>query len=212
MPIDRDRDPLEFARVLNLSDAIFGVAMTLLVISIVIPPGLSSAEFSTAVVDLIPRIAIMALSIAVAGGAWADHRHLFGMVQKVDTGLLVRNIVLLGFVALIPLPHQLLGTYANEPLAYVLYALVLGGVNVMQVVMEVHVRRRGLLREAVLEPESRLEAARGLLSAAVFALSIPLAFVLGPWTPLVWVALLPLDRLLVRRLSRSRRRRAGEAR
>ncbi|WP_210506117.1 TMEM175 family protein [Naasia sp. SYSU D00057] len=207
-PIDRDEDPLEFARVLNLSDAIFGVAMTLLVISIVIPPGLSSREFTAAVVELIPRLSIMALSIAVAAAAWSDHRHLFGMVQKIDGGLLVRNIVLLGFVALIPLPHQLLGTYANEPLSYVLYALVLGGVNATQVLLEVHVRRRGLLREAVLEPASRLEAARGLLGAAGFGISIPLAFVLGSWTPLVWLAILPLDRVLVRRASRGRRRRA----
>lgn len=85
-PIDRDRDPLEFARVLALSDAIFGVAMTLLVISIVIPPGLSSREFTASVLELIPRVGLMAISIAVAGGAWADHRHLFGMVQRIDSG------------------------------------------------------------------------------------------------------------------------------
>lgn len=112
--------------------------------------------------------------------------------------------MLLGLVALIPLPHQVLSSYAHEPLAYVLYALVLGGVNGMQVVIGLYVRRRGLLREAVPDPASRLEAARGLLSAAGFALSIPLAFVLGPWTPLVWFALLPLDRLVIRRANRRR--------
>ncbi|MDQ4138133.1 MAG: TMEM175 family protein [Actinomycetota bacterium] len=40
--IDRDESPLEFGRVLSLSDAVFGLAMTLLVVSIAIPPGLSS--------------------------------------------------------------------------------------------------------------------------------------------------------------------------
>ena len=199
MPIDRDRDPLEFGRVLALSDAIFGVAMTLLVVSIVIPPGLSSQGFTSAVIELIPRVAIMALSIAVAGGAWADHRHLFGMVQVIDSGLLARNLVLLGLVALIPLPHQVLGLYPQEPLAYVLYALVLGAVNAMQVLMERHVRRRNLLRTPVLTSAAQLEAARGLLGAIGFGVSIPLAFLLGPWTPLVWLAILPLDRLLVLR-------------
>ncbi|WP_210480049.1 TMEM175 family protein [Naasia sp. SYSU D00948] len=201
--IDRDRDPLEFARVLSLSDAIFGVAMTLLVISIVVPPGLSSREFPAALGDLVPRIAIFALSIAIAASAWVDHRRLFGLVQRIDTGLLVRNFVLLGLVALIPLPHQVLGDYPHEPLAYVLYALVLGSVSGLTAAMQLHVRRRGLLRAPDAEPTLRLEVTRGLLIAAGFVLSIPLAFVLGPWTPIVWFALLPLDRLLVLRAVRS---------
>jgi uncharacterized membrane protein len=208
--IDRDRDPLEFGRVLGLSDAIFGVAMTLLVVSIVVPPGLTSREFSEALAGLIPTVALMALSIAVAAGAWTDHRHLFGMVQRVDSGLLARNFVLLGLVALIPLPHQVLGSYPGEPLAYVLYAVVLGGINAMQVTMERHVRSRRLLRASVSDSASRLDSARGVLGALGFGLSIPLAFVLGPWTPLLWVAILPVDRLLVLRSNR-RLRRSGTA-
>jgi uncharacterized membrane protein len=201
--IDRDRDPHEFARVLALSDSIIGVAMTLLVISIVIPIGLSSSEFSSAMLDLLPRVGIMALSIAVAASAWLAHHRLFGLVQRIDAGLLYRNFVLLGMVALIPLPHQVLGTYPFEPLSYVLYALVIGGVNLLTVTMDVHVRRRGLLRIQQDEAAYRLEITRGLAAAGGFALSIPLAFVLVPWTPIIWVSLLLLDRLLVVRARRS---------
>lgn len=201
--IDRDRDPHEFDRVLSLSDSIFGVAMTLLVISIVIPTGLDSDEFSAAVVDLVPRIVIMGLSIAVAASAWLAHHRLFSLVQAIDSGLLHRNFVLLGLVALIPLPHQVLGTYPFEPLAYVLYAVVLGAVNLMSVALDVHVRRHRLLRVPQDDRDYRLEVTRGLLVVAGFALSIPLAFVLVPWTPLVWIALLPLDRLLIARHRRA---------
>lgn len=201
--IDRDRDPHEFSRVLSLSDSIFGVAMTLLVISIVIPAGLSSREFSTAVIDLAPRIGIMALSIAVAASAWFAHHRLFSLVQRVDRGLLHRNLVFLGLVALIPLPHQVLGTYPYEPMAYVLYAVVLAAVNAVAVVMDVHVRRANLLRAEEPDSDYRLEVSRGLLVVAGFVISIPLAFVLVSWTPLIWVGLLPLDRLLVMRSRRS---------
>ncbi|MFD4420915.1 TMEM175 family protein [Agromyces sp. NPDC058484] len=206
--IDRDRNPQEFARVLSLSDSIFGVAMTLLVVSIVIPAGLSSSEFSTAVVELAPRIAIMALSIAVAASAWLAHQQLFGAVQRIDSRLLGGNFVFLGLIALIPLPHQVLGAYPHEPLAYVLYALVLGAVNAMGVAMEVTARRRDLLRERRADDDARLEVIRGSILVAGFAVSIPLAFVLVSWTPLIWVALLPLDRLLVWRRRRARPDRA----
>jgi uncharacterized membrane protein len=133
------------------------------------------------------------------------HHRLFGLVQRIDAGLLSRNFVLLGLVALIPLPHQVLGTYAFEPLAYVLYAVVLAAVNAMSVAMDVHVRRGGLLRASQDDADYRLEVTRGLLVAGGFLLSIPLAFVLVPWTPLIWIALLPLDRLLVARHRRAKK-------
>jgi uncharacterized membrane protein len=203
--IDRDRDLHEFARVLALSDAIFGVAMTLLVISIVIPVGLAADEFSQALLALIPRIGIMGLSIAVAASAWLTHHRLFTAVQRIDPGLLNWNFVLLGLVALIPLPHQVLGEYPYEPLAYVLYAVVLASVNGVTIAMDLHVQRRGLAREAPAGYDHQLETQRGILVVSGFLVSIPLAFALVAWTPLIWIALLPLDRLLV---ARARRRRA----
>ncbi|MGC5173100.1 TMEM175 family protein [Microbacterium sp. DT81.1] len=201
--IDRDEDPLEFGRVLSLSDAVFGLAMTLLVVSIVVPPGLSSDEYTAAIGELLPRVAIMALSFAVAASAWIGHRRFFSRVQRIDAGIQWRNFVLLGLVALLPLPHQVLGGYANEPLSYVLYAAVLSAVNVMFVVLELHAARRNLLRPGDSEASHRLEVARGLLDACGFALSIPLAFLVVSWTPLLWVALLPLEALLVRRMQPS---------
>ena len=202
--IDRDGDPLEFGRVLSLSDAVFGLAMTLLVVSIVVPPGLSSDQYTAAIGELVPRVAIMALSFAVAASAWIGHRRFFSRVQRIDAGIQWRNFVLLGLVALLPLPHQVLGGYADEPLSYVLYAAVLSAVNVMFVVLELHAARRNLLRPGDSEASHRLEVARGLLDAGGFALSIPLAFLVVSWTPLLWVALLPLEALLVRRMQPSK--------
>jgi uncharacterized membrane protein len=206
--IDRDDDPLEFDRVLSLSDAVFGLAMTLLVVSIAIPPGLSSADFPPAVVELLPRIGLMALSFAVAASAWLEHRRLFGRVQRIDASLQRRNFLLLGLVALIPLPHQILGSYPQEPLSYVIYATVLAGVNAATVWLAVHARSRNLLRRHEADAHRR-QLARGVLDVAVFGVSIPLAFVLVSWTPLIWVALLPLERLLDWRMRRGRRAAVG---
>jgi uncharacterized membrane protein len=202
--IDRDDDPLDFGRVLSLSDAVFGLAMTLLVVSIVVPPGLSSQEYTAAIGELVPRVAIMALSFAVAASAWIGHRRFFSRLQRIDAGIQWRNFVLLGLVALLPLPHQVLGGYADEPLSYVLYAVVLSAVNVMFVVLELHAARRNLLRPGDSEASHRLEVARAALDAGGFALSIPLAFLIVSWTPLLWVALLPLEALLVWRMQPDR--------
>jgi len=131
--IDRDRQPVEFGRLLALSDGIFAFAMTLLVISIAVPAGLDSDQFSSALVSLVPKVGIMALSIAVVASAWVAHHRLIGLLQRADDGLVALNISLLGMVAFVPLPHQVLGDYPHEPLAYVVYATVLGAVNAMAV-------------------------------------------------------------------------------
>ncbi|MDQ4137478.1 MAG: TMEM175 family protein, partial [Actinomycetota bacterium] len=189
----------------SLSDAVFGVAMTLLVVSIVIPPGFSPAEFRVAAAELVPRVGIMALSFAVAASAWMGHRRLFSRLERIDDGVQWRNFVLLGLVALIPLPHQVLGSYAHEPIAYVLYAAVLAAVNVMSLALEIHASRRNLLRADDPAAAHRLEVARSLLGAIGFAVSIPLAFVLVGFTPILWVGLLPIEAWLVKRLRPARR-------
>lgn len=196
--VDRDRNPLEFGRLLALSDGIFAFAMTLLVISIGLPAGLGSAEFPEALARLLPKVGIMALSIAVVASAWVAHHRLFGMVQRADNGLILLNILALGAVAFVPFPHQVLGDYPHEPLAYVLYAIVLGTVNAVAVVMDIYVRRHDLLKVRQTEAQFRREVLRGVAAVGAFLLSIPLAFVLVGFTPLIWLLVLPAERLLVR--------------
>jgi uncharacterized membrane protein len=200
---DRDRDPLEFGRLVNLSDGMFAIAMTILVLSLVVPVGLAGEEFVRELAAVVARIPIMALSLAIVFSAWLAHHRLFSTLQAADGGLIVLNVVFLGLVALTPLPHQVLGDYPAEPLSYVFYASVLGGVNVAFVTMDHWVYRRRLLRVDRTVAEHRRELASGLIVIGAFALSIPLAFVLVGLTPLIWLAALPLQRLAESRLARS---------
>ena len=196
--VDRDREPVEFGRVLALSDGIFAFAMTLLVISIVLPAGLPTAAFPEALGRLMPKVAIMALSIAVVASAWLWHHRLFRMLQRADGRLIGLNLAALGLVALVPFPHQVLGDYPHEPLSYALYAAVLGALNLMTVVIDVHVHRHGLLRVPPSHAQFRREIVRGLVVTGAFGLSIPLAFVLVGLTPLMWLAVLPVENRLSR--------------
>jgi uncharacterized membrane protein len=195
--IDRDRDTLEFGRILALSDGIFAIAMTLLVISITVPAGLSTGEFTEAIADLLPRFLIMGVSILVVASAWLAHHRLFANLQRADGGLIALNIAALGLIAFVPFPHHVLGTYPHEPLALVLYAAVLAAANGLSLGMDIYVRRRGLLRTGQPEAVHRRELIRGLAATGGFLVSMPLAFVLGALTVVLWVLLLPLDRLIV---------------
>jgi uncharacterized membrane protein len=137
------------------------------------------------------------VSILIVANAWLAHHRLFATLQRADGGLIALNIVALGLIAFVPFPHQVLGAYPHEPLAFVLYATVLAAVNGLWMVMDVHVHRNGLLRSVRSESAHRREVARGLAATGGFLVSMPVAFVLGSLTVVLWVMLLPLDRLVV---------------
>jgi uncharacterized membrane protein len=199
---DRDRDPIEFGRIVNLSDGVFSVALTLLVISIVVAPGLQPGQLPGAILDLGPKFVVTAVSILVVGSAWLEHHHLFAAVQRADGGLIGRNLVHVGLVAFIPFPHQVLGSYPNEPSAYVLYAAVIAAVNAMELVLYLYARRNGLFRVPLPDPQLDDAPRRHLAVIGGFIASMPLAFVLVGLTPIIWAVLLPLERFLARRLKR----------
>jgi uncharacterized membrane protein len=199
---DRDRDPIEFGRIVGLSDGVFSVALTLLVISTVVAPGLPPGQLPDAILALGPKFVVTAVSILVVGSAWLEHHHLFAALQRADGRLVGLNIVHLGLIAFIPFPHQVLGNYPTEPSAYVLYAGVIAAVNATDLLLFLYARREGLFRVPL--PDPRLEEAprRHLTVIGGLIASMPLAFVLVGLTPIIWAVLLPLERLMARRRKR----------
>jgi uncharacterized membrane protein len=109
------------------------------------------------------------------------------------------NFVYLAIVALIPFPSQVLG-HSDEVGAVILYAAVLCAGCCVTAAMWFTARRRHLLADATPEGLVTYSALRALVLAFVFALSIPVALVVGrhaaQWT---WLAAIPARLLLARR-------------
>ncbi len=81
-------------RVEGLTDGIFAVAMTLLVIERKVPdPHLihSRQEFAQALADLTPKALSWVISFLVLATFWISHHRLFHGVRQAATGLLWRN-------------------------------------------------------------------------------------------------------------------------
>ncbi len=91
-------------RVINFSDAVFSIAMTLLVLEVAVP---SAKELNTrgAWVSLsyrIPDFIGLLVSFLVSALYWVAHLRLMKYVSNVDGKLLWLNIFLLLFVVLLP--------------------------------------------------------------------------------------------------------------
>jgi uncharacterized membrane protein len=130
-----DRDSLEFGRVVNLSDALFAIAMTLLVFSTMEASGVRLDGILGAFRDQLGELIAFALSFAVVANFWWIHHRFFAVLGFVEPGLIVINLALLGAVALVPYPTSLLGRDPTVPGTVVPYLLLLSLVAVLHLAL-----------------------------------------------------------------------------
>jgi uncharacterized membrane protein len=110
-----------YDRVLFFSDAIFAIAITLLIVHLHVPdvPNLQSG---TQLRESIPRMAGLALSFAVIGLFWIAHHGLFRYIKGLDRSLILLNLLFLGCIAFLPYPTSLLSAAGDQVPATVFYA------------------------------------------------------------------------------------------
>lgn len=189
----REDNEVEFARIVAFSDGVFAIAITLLVLSLNVDD-LTRDELWQGIWDLRENLLAYAISFAVIGRFWLVHHRFFGEVTAFDSRLLWLNMLYLACIVLIPFSSQVLGDFGGETASVVVYAVNLIACIVVGAWMFIDAQKAGLTSAAA---ESRREAAvRAGYIAAVFGLSIPLAFVAPDFAPLLWLALFfdPADR------------------
>ena len=121
---------LGLERIVFLSDGVFAIAMTILVLEVrlpELPAGASNDELLAAIVGLGPRLFAYALSFSILSLYWIAHWRRFGQIERADGMLATLNLLLLALIALIPFPTGLVGIAAGSPAAVVLYAVTLAG-------------------------------------------------------------------------------------
>lgn len=181
-------------RVNAFSDGVFSIAATLLVLSIHVPT-VSGDDLGKALQDLAGPLTSYFLSFAVIGMFWLRHHQLLGRVRFSDNRFAVLNLVFLAFIALLPGPTELLGRYNEETVGVVVYAVNIIVLAVLLRMLFDDADRRGLTD---VDPTDRLGRLRGNAVIAVFAVSIPIAFVAPVAATYVWILAAIIPRLLIR--------------
>jgi uncharacterized membrane protein len=198
-----ERGSEEFSRTLALSDGVFAIAMTLLVIGIALPSisdASSAGDMLDALNDLSESFISFFISFAVIARYWAAHQQQFSMLARMDRGFVGLNLVYLAFIALLPFPTDLLGNYFENPISVVVYALNVAIVSGMEVVLFRKAYRAGLLTHPMPEDVYRWGAISSASPLVFFLLSMPVAFLNTTVAVLIWLLTIPfgfgvLDRL-----------------
>jgi uncharacterized membrane protein len=132
-------------RVVALSDGVFAIIITILVLEIAVPENLSERSLLEALDDLRPTFAAWVISFLLTGMFWVVHRDLFARVRVVNRDLVWLNLLYLLPVSLIPFAASVLGRYPDEPVAMHLYGVVLIAATLMRFVLYRYVARRPAL-------------------------------------------------------------------
>ncbi|HWK20184.1 MAG TPA: TMEM175 family protein [Microbacteriaceae bacterium] len=134
-------------RIAYYSDAVYAIAMTLLVLDLKIPDGSTSA-LQVLQEEWQSYVAFM-LSFVIIAYSWIGHHRRFRFVTGYDTGLIVVNLVLLFFVVSLPFPTALVSRFAPETSAVITYAAAVALLELAELVEWAYLKRRGLLSPKV---------------------------------------------------------------
>ena len=120
------------------------------------------------------------------------------MIRSANEAFAVINLVLLGFIAIIPSPTSLLGEHGDQPTVVILYALIMSGAGILGPVSWLYAARNGLAVEGLSERWIRLAAMRGLTGPLVFLGSLPLILISTTAAEYAWLLVFPLQTLVAR--------------
>jgi uncharacterized membrane protein len=161
-------------RLKAFTDGVLAIIITIMVLELRAPHDAAL----TSLRPLVPVVLSYALSFVYLIIYWNNHHHLLHVTQRVTGGVLWANAHLLFWLSLVPFATAWMGENHFAPVPMAAYGVVLFLAAVAYLVLQrVIIVSQG--------PESALAAAvggdmKGKLSALVYAIAIPLAFV-RPW-------------------------------
>jgi uncharacterized membrane protein len=191
-----ERKTYQPERVMAFSDGVMAVAITLLVLDLKLPEGVSDSELAAALRGSLHSVTCYALSFIVIGLFWMAHHEQYSYIRRVDPPLLWLNLFFLMTIGLIPFLTSVLSDHVG-PLPTVLYANVMVATCLLLAAIWWHASRRpDLMAENVPADVRRDGLLTPVMIAGVFALSVPIAYFWGPtaaqWS---WVLAFPAARL-----------------
>jgi uncharacterized membrane protein len=104
----------------GISDGVFAVSLTLLILDVKPPEG-GAGELLHGLALIAPRLGTFALSFAIVAYYWLVHHLIFASMRGVKIGVIWANSLFLFTIAVLPFSTAVLGRYPLAPAALVIY-------------------------------------------------------------------------------------------
>jgi uncharacterized membrane protein len=174
------------------ADAVFAIAMTLLVLNIGVPVvSQASADrlLGKKLIELLPSFYNFALSFLLLGIFWVIHHKQYLAIKKSTEGLAWINIFLLMFVVLVPFSTELMEEYSGVTLAAIIFHVnlfILGFINYYQYKYAINHK---LIDEKVPVSRRKVALKKNMVMMPVATLAIIVAFFSPSNSTLLYLAI-----------------------
>ena len=205
------RREFQLERMILFSDAVFAIAITLLVIEIKIPEeheAVSDKKLLYALGHLIPKFIGFFVSFMLIGIYWTVHHRMFGFVTNYTRKLLLLNLAFLFFVALMPFSTGFYSEYAGPdmmrhqlkvPLTfYVLNFCCVGFVNYLMWVYITNPKNK--VADPPIDPTTaEISKLRAFVVPFIFLIMIPVAYLTNVLFAVYIPMLIPIILFIVKK-------------
>jgi uncharacterized membrane protein len=198
--LEKTDHPLE--RLVFFSDAVFAIAITLLVIEIEVPHlgSVPDSQYWQALVGLLPSFFGYALSFLVIGRFWIGHHNAFTLIDHYDGRLAWPNLFLLMAIAFTPFATAFMAANLGNFVPTLIYNLVLLATAILSRRVIVIATSEALVRAGTDPAKIRLLRSRGLGVILGVATAVATTF-LSPQFSQVALISIPLWQYLLNRQS-----------
>lgn len=190
------RGELRLTRIEALSDGVFAIILTLLVLELKTPPlqePRSAAELAHRLLELSPKYLSWLISFIILCKFWLNHHHILNLARHADYAMVWLNALFLMGQSFIPFPTALMGEYPDNPLAVSVFGLVMAFNTVLFIILHRYILGRLIKPELVHDQvphiirKSFVGVASYLISAGAAWLSVHAAFAAYFVTPLFFI-------------------------
>ena len=205
----RERHPFRLAgmdRINDFSDAVFAVAITLLIQTIDVPEvaeQFADQELPKALADMWPKFFGYALSFVIVGTFWMMHHPLFSRLKRVDKKLMWLNHFFLMFIVFLSFHTEMMGTYEDSKVATAFYAVVMAACSLLTCTLWWYSTQVQDLSDGDISRFERKDVLYSFLAmAGVFALSLAIVPFSASAAKYSWISIWPLNSFIGRKFDK----------
>jgi len=189
---------LKTSRVEALSDGVFAIAMTILVLNISVPTAetVSADRLPDALRHVLPQVLVYIISFVNLGVLWVGQHNQYHFIDRADRWFLWINILYLLLISFMPLATALLGHFPLHRVALVVYGTNLVAATLVLALHWHYATAGGRLVSSELSPRVIGLAHRRILgSAGAYTIALMLSLMV-PVLSLVLFLAVPLFNVL----------------
>jgi uncharacterized membrane protein len=190
-----------------LVDAVFAIAMTLLVLKVEIPeiaPPITEALLREQLISLWPSLYSFAISFLLLAVYWNIHRKQLSRIRYANDGLTWINLWLLLFVALIPFSTEVVANYTSFSSGALIFNFNLLFLGLIFYWQWSYAGKNNLLEPNVALLEKKATQQKIIVFIFITFLAIGLSFILPEWSTLVYLSMPLALRVLERKTKKKK--------